>query len=542
MNLQDILDLANSKNMSIEDYFKSKGVSLNSVNIEYFDVTTFEELMKHCKKIHDYRRKGHNFRHNLHVIVFLSILAVFCLAKDVKMIFNFIQCNYCKFKELIEYPVKKTGEAITKNPPSYQTVRRCLEDIEPEELETCIDSWVKTIGMFKENESKKQYQMNSELDVEAIAETSSKKAKAIIIKVDRNENIKNISSLKSFEERLKEIFFPGLYYCPLADQIMNGILENNKNNEFMETDQDSSPMVEVYSCYKKDLNKDLNNEEQEYIPHSALDGKAIRSSSCKSQNIRCKIVVTEFDSNSGQCITSEVVDMKSNEIPANLRVLKRTQIKNRFFTWDALGTQTENIKFLNQKGGFYVAQLKKNQKNLYNTGITNIEFSCNGPFLTLTENFGTETVTREYYLTENMCGVEREKWDGIQTFGKIRKIISSNGEEKIEEHYYIMNFIDKNIFVKLSRRHWAIENELHWELDNVFYEDKSRSRRGNLPFTLNLIRKLALMFLNYGLKLIDNKYLTIGGLGDILKMRLSLIVNICKGIKFDIKSDLCPQL
>ncbi len=47
----------------------------------------------------------------------------------------------------------------------------------------------------------------------------------------------------------------------------------------------------------------------------------------------------------------------------------------------------------------------------------------------------------------------------------------------------------------MVRRHWAIENELHWVLDVVFNEDQSRIRHGYAAENAGILRKLALSVL-----------------------------------------------
>lgn len=45
------------------------------------------------------------------------------------------------------------------------------------------------------------------------------------------------------------------------------------------------------------------------------------------------------------------------------------------------------------------------------------------------------------------------------------------------------------------RKHWAIENELHWQLDVTFKEDDSRVKQENAAINLRIIRKWALFLL-----------------------------------------------
>ncbi|MFT6809162.1 MAG: putative transposase YbfD/YdcC, partial [Saprospiraceae bacterium] len=42
------------------------------------------------------------------------------------------------------------------------------------------------------------------------------------------------------------------------------------------------------------------------------------------------------------------------------------------------------------------------------------------------------------------------------------------------------------------RKHWGIENKLHWHLDVTFKEDQSRIRTENAPINMNILRKIVL--------------------------------------------------
>ncbi|MBK6676081.1 MAG: ISAs1 family transposase [Rhodocyclaceae bacterium] len=46
-----------------------------------------------------------------------------------------------------------------------------------------------------------------------------------------------------------------------------------------------------------------------------------------------------------------------------------------------------------------------------------------------------------------------------------------------------------------SRRHWGIENSLHWVLDVTFREDDCRIRKNHAPHNFTALRKFALALL-----------------------------------------------
>ena len=48
----------------------------------------------------------------------------------------------------------------------------------------------------------------------------------------------------------------------------------------------------------------------------------------------------------------------------------------------------------------------------------------------------------------------------------------------------------------ITRRHWTVENALHWSLDVTLAEDQARSRKDNAPANLALINRLALNLIN----------------------------------------------
>ena len=49
---------------------------------------------------------------------------------------------------------------------------------------------------------------------------------------------------------------------------------------------------------------------------------------------------------------------------------------------------------------------------------------------------------------------------------------------------------------QVLRKHWSIENNLHWVLDVSFGEDANRTRRGHGAENLSILRRAALSILN----------------------------------------------
>ena len=69
----------------------------------------------------------------------------------------------------------------------------------------------------------------------------------------------------------------------------------------------------------------------------------------------------------------------------------------------------------------------------------------------------------------------------------------ADGREETATRYFLLSRrLSPKRLLGVVRAHWGIENQLHWTLDVVFEEDASRTRTGNGPANLSLIRKLAL--------------------------------------------------
>jgi predicted transposase YbfD/YdcC len=62
----------------------------------------------------------------------------------------------------------------------------------------------------------------------------------------------------------------------------------------------------------------------------------------------------------------------------------------------------------------------------------------------------------------------------------------------VERHYYISSLpAEAGHLLRVIRRHWHVENRLHWVLDVAFEEDQSRIRSGHAAANLALVRRLA---------------------------------------------------
>jgi predicted transposase YbfD/YdcC len=62
--------------------------------------------------------------------------------------------------------------------------------------------------------------------------------------------------------------------------------------------------------------------------------------------------------------------------------------------------------------------------------------------------------------------------------------------------------------LSIARKHWGIENEKHFVLDTILFEDDARIREGNTLANMALMRSVALNYLkSYQIKFAKKKSL-----------------------------------
>lgn len=253
----------------------------------------------------------------------------------------------------------------------------------------------------------------------------------------------------------------------------------------------------------------LDNHDQNDIID--IDGRVTRGSSRNETIYHEKIkplnVLNAYSNNYGICLASEQIDDKTNEIPAIPEILKRFNVKGNIITWDALNTQTTNVKAVIDLKGDYVVPIKGNQGNFYNDLIEYFDEkrletikagNLNSEYLDYYEKRGSNNIHYEYYQTSDVKWYfDRKKWEKLNSIGVVKKTIDNGKEIKIEYRYYISSlFVNIELFSRAIRNHWSVENKLHWHLDFTFKQDKNTTTNKKALMNLELVNKLCLGILN----------------------------------------------
>ncbi len=100
---------------------------------------------------------------------------------------------------------------------------------------------------------------------------------------------------------------------------------------------------------------------------------------------------------------------------------------------------------------------------------------------------------REYRLLTDLSWLpQRRDWDGLQAVGMVTATVTRDGKTTTDTRYFLSSVTNVERFAYAVRKHWAIENQLHWYLDVIFEEDSSKARKDMSPLNLNVLRKTAL--------------------------------------------------
>jgi predicted transposase YbfD/YdcC len=85
------------------------------------------------------------------------------------------------------------------------------------------------------------------------------------------------------------------------------------------------------------------------------------------------------------------------------------------------------------------------------------------------------------------------RWPGLKAIGKVERVRESAAKTTTEMAYYLLSTpLSPERLNEVVRSHWGVENQLHWRLDVVMNEDQDRTRLGNGPENLAVLRHLAL--------------------------------------------------
>lgn len=228
----------------------------------------------------------------------------------------------------------------------------------------------------------------------------------------------------------------------------------------------------------------------------AIDGKVLRRSFDSASGKSPLHMVSAWGCEQRLVLAQIATDAKSNEITAVPKLLEMLTLKGTIVTTDALNCQRAIAQQIVDQDGDYVLALKGNQGTLHD----DVVLFLNDPASKTTKakpvvdaghgRIETRTAT---VSTDVAWLLKDHRWPGLAAIGKVERIRETGAKTTFETAYYLLSTpLAPEHFNEVVRSHWGVENRLHWRLDVVMNEDQDRSRLGNGPHNLAVLRHMAL--------------------------------------------------
>ena len=230
----------------------------------------------------------------------------------------------------------------------------------------------------------------------------------------------------------------------------------------------------------------------------SIDGKTVRRSGGQDQ--KPIHMVSAWASQQQMVLGQIATDEKSNEITAVPELLEMLDIAGCIITADAMSCQKAITEKIAEKEADYVLGLKDNHPVFHKEVREYFEAALKEPrnypavkSLKTTDSGHGRIETRTYYLTnETEWYEDKADWSNLRAFGMVSSRVEKQGIITEDVRHFITSLDDISVFSKAVRKHWGIENSLHWCLDMTFREDYSRIRKDHSAENMAVVRHMAL--------------------------------------------------
>lgn len=223
--------------------------------------------------------------------------------------------------------------------------------------------------------------------------------------------------------------------------------------------------------------------------HLALDGKHL-GNNFYSVSVYC--------SDQGIVLDQSNVYGKGHELSAIRQILDQINCQDSYVTIDAIACQQDIIAKIKAKKANAIIAVKANQKYLYKQITRKFELAAMQglslpSYQDLDKNRGRVEI-REVTLLSDLDDIpEISNWPHVVAIAQVNASRSVKGKTSNASRYFLLTeSMAPDKLASYVRRHWHIENKLHWVLDVNMKEDSYKKLAKNARNNLATIKRIVL--------------------------------------------------
>lgn len=229
-----------------------------------------------------------------------------------------------------------------------------------------------------------------------------------------------------------------------------------------------------------------------------IDGKSLRATRTSEHTRTALQIISAYCSEDHLSLGQLIIDAKSCEKTAIPQLLDLLDLKDTVTTIDAIATSKKNAVKIIDKQGDYILALKKNNKLLFSE-VENFFLHFKDTALitdfaqTIDHKHGRAEIRDCRIISDLHYLPDTENWKGLRSLVCIEAQRTIKGTTSLFHKYYLSSLApDAKSLMSSIRKHWSVENNLHWSLDVAFNEDRSRVKDKNAAANFAAMRRFAL--------------------------------------------------
>ena len=226
----------------------------------------------------------------------------------------------------------------------------------------------------------------------------------------------------------------------------------------------------------------------------AVDGKTLRGS--RTTDTTARHVMAACDQDTGVILASTDVDGKTTEITRFAPLLDHVgDLRDTVVTVDALHCQRDHVAYLADRGADWILTVKANQPSLH-AQLAGLPWRAVPDASRDTDRGHGRREIRTLKILTVSTGIGFPHAAQALQIRRRRHRLDQPKRFTTETVYAITNLrVHEAKPAQLAawiRRHWHIENKIHWVRDVTYDEDRSQIRTGTGPQVMAALRNAAI--------------------------------------------------